>query len=54
MSAIRRFLDDRRGHTAIEYSMIIGVGAIAIVTALSQMGGSVKAMFDSLLVAWTG
>lgn len=52
MSALARFWSDRRGHTAIEYAMIIGVGAIAIVTALMQMGSSVTSMFDGLMAAW--
>ena len=52
--ALLRFARDRRGHTAIEYGMLIGVGAIAIVTSLNIMGGSTKGSFEHVLAAFTG
>lgn len=49
---IRRFLRDQSGHTAIEYSMIAAVGAIAIVTSVQFMGDSIATMFQTLVDAW--
>lgn len=52
MFYIRNFLRDQRGHTAIEYGMIIGVGAIAIVISLQVMGGVTATTFENVLAAW--
>jgi pilus assembly protein Flp/PilA len=45
---IRRFLRDRRGHTAIEYGMIAAMCAIGIITALANMGETTKGSFERL------
>jgi len=45
---IQRFLRDERGHTAIEYGMIVAMCAIGILTALSNMGGTTNNMFERL------
>lgn len=49
---IKRLLQDRAGHTAIEYSLIVLVAGIAIVAAVSAMGTSVNSMFTGLLTAF--
>lgn len=45
---IARFLQDRSGHTAIEYGMIAALIVIGLITALSSMGTSVEGMFIPL------
>jgi Flp pilus assembly pilin Flp len=46
-AAVRRFAADRSGATAIEYGILTLI-AIAIMAAVSQIGGSVSGMFDML------
>ena len=46
MSALVRLLRDRRGATAIEYSMIAVIIAIAAVAGLSIIGPAVLAMLN--------
>lgn len=47
-TAIRRFLRDEGGATAIEYALIAaGVGG-AIVLAVTTLGGSVSAMWTTV------
>jgi len=48
MSLIRRFGRDRRGATAIEYGLIAGLVAVAIITALSLLGGSLDNLFSDV------
>ena len=49
--AMRRFLRDERGATAIEYAMIAAGIAVAIVAAVNALGGSVKGMYDTVAAA---
>jgi pilus assembly protein Flp/PilA len=42
-------LRDRRGTTAIEYALIATIISIVIVGAFTLIGGSVKAMFQSIV-----
>lgn len=42
------FLRDERGATAIEYALIAGLIAVACVTALTLMGGSITGLFDDV------
>ncbi|MGE3142673.1 MAG: Flp family type IVb pilin [Hyphomonadaceae bacterium] len=51
---IRKFFQDRGGHSAIEYSVIIGVGAIAIVTSLNIMGAATLHSFTDVLAGFAG
>ena len=46
------FSKDERGQTAIEYGLIVGVCAVAIVTALTGFGESVANTFNSLVPAF--
>ena len=45
MSAVKRFLDDCSGTTAIEYCLIAAGISIVIVAAVNAIGTSVNAKF---------
>jgi len=47
-------LRDERGATAIEYALIGGLVSIAIVSAATQLGTSVIALFTAILPALKG
>lgn len=51
---MRALLRDRRGHTAIEYSMIAALIAILLITALTSVGLSVESMFDQVFHGFDG
>jgi pilus assembly protein Flp/PilA len=42
------FLKDESGATAIEYGLIAALIAVAIVTALTALGGQLSSTFDSI------
>ena len=46
--AINKFLKDESGATAIEYGLIAALVAVAIVGALTTLGGSLSGMFDKV------
>ncbi|MGN6156066.1 MAG: Flp family type IVb pilin [Sphingomicrobium sp.] len=52
MIAIRRILPrlaaDQRGATAIEYGLIIGLMALAMIGALSELGGGAGGMWTNI------
>jgi pilus assembly protein Flp/PilA len=48
-SLVSGLLRDRRGTTAIEYALIATIISIVIVGAFTLIGGSVKAMFQSIV-----
>jgi pilus assembly protein Flp/PilA len=44
-----RFLwGDRRAVTAVEYSMIAGIIAVAVVASIATMGGSISHIFNNV------
>lgn len=43
-----RFLKDESGATAIEYGLIAGLIAVAIITGATSLGGSLNSMFTNL------
>ncbi|MBR7975277.1 Flp family type IVb pilin [Burkholderia vietnamiensis] len=45
---IKRFLKEETGVTAIEYGLIAGLIAVAIVTGVSSIGGGLGALFTNL------
>lgn len=51
---MKRFLRNRDGHTAIEYSMIAALIAILLISSLITMGVSVEGMFEGLMPAFAG
>ena len=44
----KKFLNDEQGATAIEYGLIAGLVAVAIITALSLLGGSLDNLFSDV------
>ncbi|WP_284177613.1 Flp family type IVb pilin [Rhabdaerophilum sp. SD176] len=48
MLLVHRFLRDRSGATAIEYSLIAALMAAAIITALGTFGDSLKTAFANI------
>jgi len=48
MDLIQRFIRDESGATAIEYGLIAGLVAVAIITALSLLGGSLDSLFSDV------
>lgn len=45
---IRSMKGDRRGATAVEYAMIIGLVAIASLATLSTLGNNINSMFKTI------
>jgi pilus assembly protein Flp/PilA len=43
---VRRLTEDRRGVTAIEYGLIAALIAIAAITAMTSLGGSLSSVFS--------
>lgn len=43
-----RFLNDESGATAIEYGLIAGLIAVAIITGATALGNSLDGMFNGL------
>jgi pilus assembly protein Flp/PilA len=50
----RKFLHDKDGATAIEYSLIAGFIALAIIAAVGMTGERLVALFASLIPALQG
>lgn len=48
----RRFLCDEQGATAIEYAMMAGGIAVAVVAAVNSLGVSVLSLFQSVAAVW--
>jgi pilus assembly protein Flp/PilA len=45
---VRRFLKNQDGATAIEYGLIAGLIAVAIITAISTVGTNLQAKFNQV------
>lgn len=54
MTLIKKFLDDESGATAIEYGLIVGLIAVAIIVALTALGGHITGLFEKISTAITG
>jgi pilus assembly protein Flp/PilA len=48
METINRLIKDESGATAIEYGLIAGLVAVAIIAALSALGTSLTSLFTSV------
>lgn len=48
LKSLNKFLKDDSGATAIEYGLIAALVAIAIVGALTTMGGSLTTLFGKV------
>ena len=51
---VTRFIKDESGATAIEYGLIAALIAVAIITALTTLGGNVSSSFDTVATAVGG
>ncbi len=49
MTAIIRFLSDESGATAVEYAIVAGGIAMAIVAAIASLGSATSTKFDSIV-----
>ncbi|AFQ48335.1 Flp family type IVb pilin [Burkholderia cepacia] len=47
-SIIKRFLKEENGVTAIEYGLIAGLVAVAIIAGVSSLGGNLNSMFSTI------
>jgi|HigsolmetaGSP12D_1036236.scaffolds.fasta_scaffold33091_1 Flp pilus assembly protein, pilin Flp len=47
-TSIRQFLKDEEGVTAIEYGLIAGLVAVAIIAALLSLSGGLNTLFESI------
>jgi len=48
MVTLRRFIRNEDGATAIEYALIASLIAVAIITAVSTVGGKVSTVFSEV------
>jgi pilus assembly protein Flp/PilA len=48
MNTINRFINDESGATAIEYGLIAALISVAIIGALSLIGGDLKTTFGKI------
>jgi pilus assembly protein Flp/PilA len=53
-SSLRKLRKDESGATAIEYGLIAGFVAIAIVAALTALGGSLNTVYNNVANTLTG
>ncbi|MVZ91106.1 Flp family type IVb pilin [Microbacter sp. ANSKLAB05] len=60
MVTFQAFLDDRfenrkdRGATAVEYGLMVGLIAVAIIATVVLLGGQLNSMFDTVLTKLGG
>ena len=48
METINTLINDESGATAIEYGLIAGLVAVAIIAALTALGGSLNTLFGNV------
>ena len=48
ITAIRTFLNDESGATAIEYGLIAALISVAAIAAMGAMGDSLQALFNTV------
>jgi pilus assembly protein Flp/PilA len=53
LKKLRAFRDDERGVTAIEYALIAGGVAVAIISTVDALGTSLKTTFSTVSTALT-
>lgn len=54
MKFFRKLRRDEEGATAIEYGLIAALIAVAAITAMSSLGGSLSTTFNNVSTAMTG
>ena len=45
---LKRFLKEEAGQGMVEYGLIIALGAVVLIAALTLMGGTLKGMFENV------
>jgi len=48
ISAVRTFVDDESGITAIEYGLIAGLVGVAIIVGATALGSKLNKLFDDI------
>ena len=48
LQKIRDFLKDENGASAVEYGLIVGLIAVAVVAVLGTMGGGLNGLFKAI------
>lgn len=48
IATAKRFINDERGATAVEYGMIVALIAAVVVTIVSTLGNQIKAAFTAI------
>lgn len=51
MNFVKSFINDESGATAIEYGLIAALIAVAIITALTTLGGALEDKFNEVSTA---
>ncbi len=51
---LKRFFSSRKGQGMVEYGLIIGLIAVAVIALLTLMGGELQRLFQSVVTALTG
>ncbi|MDR2329379.1 MAG: Flp family type IVb pilin [Comamonas sp.] len=51
---IKNFWNDEEGATAIEYGLIAGLIAVALIVVLGEVGGGLQGLFGRIRDALTG
>jgi len=46
MERIKNFFKDESGATAVEYGLLVSLIAVAIIVAVTALGGGITATFD--------
>jgi pilus assembly protein Flp/PilA len=52
--SIQRLFRNRRGQGMVEYGLIIGLVAVAVIAVLTTMGGQITRLFQQIVTALTG
>ena len=52
-NGIRKFAQDEEGATAVEYGMIVGLIAVAIIASVGAIGDTLATMFEDISTCLT-
>ncbi|HEY9072695.1 MAG TPA: Flp family type IVb pilin [Desulfobaccales bacterium] len=48
MNEVKAFINDEEGATAVEYGLLVGLIAVAIIVAVTALGKSLSALFSTV------
>jgi len=48
LQKVRHFLKDEQGASAVEYGLIIGLIAVALIVVLTLLGGGLEGLFQNV------